>query len=76
MLDNSISQTDSKYFDFKTKKKNDGLYIYHHVGWSGLTIIKFDIENYAWFTRRLKTEIRHWRVWLIKFKFYITDIVN
>ena len=45
MLDNSISQTDSKYFDFKTKKKNDGLYIYHHVGWSGLTIIKFDIEK-------------------------------
>ena len=45
MLDNSISQTDSKYFDFKTKKETDGLYIYHHVGWSGLTIIKFDIEK-------------------------------
>ena len=45
MLDNNITQTDSKYFDFKTKKENDGLYIYHHVGWSGLTIIKFDIKK-------------------------------
>ena len=45
-MDNkNISQINSKYFDFKTITKHKDFLVCQHVGWSGLSIIKFDITH-------------------------------
>jgi len=41
----NISQINSKYFDFKTLTKHGDHLVCQHVGWSGLSIIKFDIKK-------------------------------
>ena len=41
----NISQINSKYFDFKTLTKYEDHLVCQHVGWSGLSIIKFDIKK-------------------------------